>query len=380
MNDPANLVRELAATRGFHVLGITLADADPDAAAALADWCATGRVAGMGWMGRDPAARADPKTLLPRARSIVAVALDHGVPSGSFAAEGHFGRVARYAWGGDYHDVVLERLGTLASELVAAVPGASEAKVACDHSPLMERALAARAGLGFFGKNTCLLLPRRGSFVFLAEILIDVELEPTAPLAVDTCGTCRACLDACPTAAFPAPFVLDARACISYLTIEHRGPIPRELRPKPGAWVFGCDICQDVCPFNRFAVEAAWPELRAEAGVGPRLDLAEALAIASDDAFRDRFAGTPLLRPKRRGLLRNAAVAARNVSAHAAVPALVACVEHDPEPLVRAHALWALFGLAPAEARALAERPLATDPDPDVRAEAEAGLDEETRT
>ncbi len=375
MSDAATLVRELAAAHGFQIVGITTADADPDARDALARWWDAGHGAAMGWMGRDPSRRSDPRALLPTARSVVVVAVDYGAAPPAFHAEGRFGRVARYAWGLDYHDVVLPRLRDLAQALAGGLPGLGHTKAACDHSPLMERALAARAGLGFFGKNTCLLLPRRGSFVFLAELLLDVELEPTQPSGAEHCGTCRSCLDACPTDAFPASYELDARRCISYLTIEHRGSIPRELRTALGAWVFGCDVCQDVCPFNRFAVDAAWPELRGDAGVGPRLDLVATLSLRGDDAFRRRFSDTPLLRPKRVGLLRNAAVAARNVEAHAAVPALIACVEHDVDPVIRSHALWSLFGLDEARARAIADHARTHDPDVAVRAEAEADLE-----
>src|SRR5207247_1986363 len=157
-----------------------------------------------------------------------------------------------------------------------------------------------------------------------------------------SCGTCRRCMDACPTDAFPAPYQLDSRKCISYLTIENKGEIPRELRAAIGDWIFGCDVCQDVCPFNRFASDTRWPELHPEAGAGPRLDLVGLLSIKTGEEFRARFRGTPLTRPRRRGLLRNAAVVAANVGATAAVPALIERIESDPEPLIRSHSVWAL--------------------------------------
>jgi len=369
------VLRELAARHGFQIVGVTSAEPLAEALAHLERWAAAGHAADMRWMTRNPPERADARTLLATVRSIVTVAVDYRVPAPDFAAEGRYGRIARYAWGRDYHDVVIPRLRALGADLLGAVDGATRTAVACDHSPILERAAAARAGLGFAGKNTCLLLPRRGSWVFLAEILIDAELEPTPPAQQDHCGTCVRCLDDCPTDAFPAPYVLDARRCISYLTIEHRGVLPRDLRPRLGAWVFGCDVCQDVCPFNRFAPAADWPELAPEAGAGTRLDLVEVLSIREDAAFRNRFAGSPLLRPKRLGLLRNAAVAAANIGATAAVPVLAACVEDDPEPLVRAHALWALGRLDPARGRALAERALAHDADEDVQTEARVLLD-----
>src|SRR4030095_465504 len=186
-----------------------------------------------------------------------------------------------------------------------------------DAVPLLERAAAARAGLGFFGKNTNLLQPKKGSWFFLSEILLDLELPADDRVVKVSCGSCRRCLDACPTNAFPSPYVLDSGKCISYLTIENKGAIPVDIRASIGDWVFGCDVCQEVCPFNRFAGETQWPELRAEAGVGPRLELVEVLSISSDAEFKERFRGTALLRPRRRGLLRNAAVVEANVGANA---------------------------------------------------------------
>ncbi|HXI93673.1 MAG TPA: tRNA epoxyqueuosine(34) reductase QueG, partial [Blastocatellia bacterium] len=230
--------------------------------------------------------------------------------------------------------------------------------------------LAARAGLGFFGKNTNLLQPRSGSWFFLSEILLDLELPADNREIKVSCGSCHRCIDACPTDAFPAPYQLDSRKCISYLTIENKGAIPRELRAAMGDWVFGCDVCQDVCPFNRFALDTRWPEFRPESGAGHRLDLVEVLSIASDDEFRARFRGTPLTRPKRRGLLRNAAVVAANVGATAAVPLMIERIETDPEGLIRSHCIWALSQLDPKLAAPIAERALKGDPDPLVLEEA----------
>jgi epoxyqueuosine reductase len=323
-------------------------------------------------MDRDPPQRADPRTLLRTVRSVISVAVNHYVPQPPFEAEARFGRVARYAWGRDYHDVVLPRLEALAQALREPL-GADKVRAACDYSPFLERAAAARGGIGFFGKNTCLLLPRKGSWYFLGEVLLDVELPTTGGDGEDHCGTCRDCLVACPTDAFPAAFTLDARRCISYLTIEHTGSIPRDLRAAMGPWVFGCDVCQDVCPFNRFATPAPWPEFGPSEGVGMRLDLAGLLLLQTDAAFEGRFAGTPLLRPGRAGLVRNAAIAAANVGAEGALPALRACLE-DAHETVREHALWALAQLDPRQGRRHAESMRQTDPDEGVRAEAEAIL------
>ena len=342
---PHDLIRGLASGLGFDLVGVASAEVLDEDLERLRAWVEAGHHAALGYMGRNPPERADPRTLLDGVRSVVTVAVNHWNDAPPFAAEGRFGRVARYAWGLDYHDVVIPRLRELAAAIEAELGIPLRAKAACDHSPILERGFAARAGLGFFGKNTCLLIPRRGSYAFLGEILLDVELEPTPRLMADTCGTCTACLPACPTDAFPEAFVLDSRRCISYLTIEHKGAIPEALRPKIGPWIFGCDVCQEVCPFNRFASETSWPELRPESGVGPRLDLVEVLSLRSDEAFRARFRGTPLSRPKRRGILRNAAVVARNVGATDAIPALRIAAAEDAEPLIREHARWALAGL-----------------------------------
>ncbi len=368
MNDPLALVHDTAATFGFEVVGVTSSAPLDEALVKLESWAAAGHGADLHYMTRDPPQRADARTLLKTVRSVVTVAVNHWVNAPAFESEGRYGRVARYAWGRDYHDIVIPRLHELGSALTEAL-GGGKSKIACDHSPFLERAAAVRAGLGFFGKNTCLLLPRKGSWYFLGEVLLDIELPNTESGNTDHCGTCTDCLSACPTDAFPEPYVLDARRCISYLTIEHDGPIPMELRSKMGAWIFGCDVCQDVCPFNRFATPAPWPELRPEAGAGTRLDLADTLSIPDDATFTARFEGTPLLRPGRKGVLRNAAIAARNVGATAAVPMLERLVRDDAEPVIRSHALWALRGLDEARARAATEVAL-RDPDPLVREEA----------
>ena len=352
-------LREAASVHGFEVVGVSSGAPLVEALARLEHWCAAGHAADLHWMTREPPQRADPRTLLKRVRSVVSVAVPYGAAAPRFEAEGRYGRVARYAWGRDYHDVMLPRLEALAQDL-ARLLGAARTKVACDHSPILERAFAEQGGLGFLGKNACLIRPGSGSWFLLGEVLLDVE-APAVPIGHGTgaagsgCGACRRCLVACPTQAFVGPFELDARRCISYWTIETHGPLPRELRERFGAWVFGCDDCQDVCPYNGLDPLERWPELAPAAGVGQRLDLAETLALADDAAFEARFRGTPLLRPGREGLLRSAAVAARNVGATGAWDALVERVRHDPAPVVRSHALWALAGLDAAKARELLE-------------------------
>jgi len=338
--------------------------------AAFHHWRQAGYAAGMDYMTRRPELHAHPRALVPRARSLITLAVDHYAEAPEFNHESRYGRVARYAWGLDYHDVVKPRLHALVGSIEALAGREIHARCFVDAVPLLERAVAARAGLGFFGKNTNLIQPRNGSWFFLSEILLDLDLPADAHEMKVSCGTCRRCIDACPTDAFVAPYQLDSNRCISYLTIENKGAIPRDLREAVGEWVFGCDVCQDVCPFNRFAEETRWPEFKPAAGAGPRLDLIEVLSISADEEFRNRFRGTPLTRPKRRGLLRNAAVVAANVGATAAVPALIERIEHDAEPLIRSHALWALARLDEKRARFLSEHLFRNDHDFSVREEA----------
>jgi epoxyqueuosine reductase len=356
---------------GFDVVGITSAQQLASDDQAFRDWLERGFAAGMEYMTRRPELHAHPTKLVPYAASIITLAVNYYATDAPFAHESRYGRVARYAWGRDYHDVIRPRLETLARRIETLAGRELRYRCFVDAAPLLERAVAARAGLGFFGKNTNLLQAGRGSWFFLAEILVDLDLPTEVSSVKVSCGTCTRCLVACPTAAFAGAYQLDSRRCISYLTIENKGEIPRELREGLGEWVFGCDVCQDVCPFNRFSVDTAWPELEPTEGTGPRLDLDELLSIASDVEFRKRFSGTPLLRPKRSGLLRNAAVVAANVSCTRVIPRLIERLEHDPEPLIRAHALWALGRLDPQAAYHRAQRIRRSDPDPLVRQEAD---------
>ena len=338
-------IKEQARRMGFDLVGVT----HPTPSVHFAfytGWLARGYHGEMGYMARPDGVekRADPRRLMPEARSIVVVGMNYY--TGEFPpAEGLRGRVSRYAWSTDYHVVLTERLHQLAAWIAGQVGRPVIHRVYVDTGALLERELAQRAGLGWIGKNTCLISPRLGSYLFLGELLLDLELEPDLPFPADHCGTCTACLDACPTGALVAPRTLDARRCISYLTIEHRGPIPTELRPLLGNWVFGCDVCQEVCPWNlRFAHPTCEPIFAPRSGqVDP--DPTELLAL-DDDGFRARFHNTPLWRARRRGVARNAAVVLGNLGDPAAVPALERALR-DAEPLVAEHAAWALERLAP---------------------------------
>lgn len=323
---------------GFSIAGITR----PRASAQMAryrDWLRQGYHGGMGYMARPDAVerRADPRSVMPEVRSIVVVAMNY-YPGEFPPTSPRQGRISRYAWGADYHDVMMERLEQLAAWIGEHVGRSVAHRLYVDFGPLLERELAQRAGLGWIGKNTNLIHPMLGSYVFLGELLVDVPLEPDAAFQDSRCGSCTACIDACPTGALVSPGVVDARRCISYLTIEHRGPIPEELRPLLGDWVFGCDVCQEVCPWNkRFARPAPASPLEP---VRPRLDLIELLTL-DECAFRARFRETPLWRPRRAGLLRNAAVVLGNQGSSAAVPALARACQ-DESSLIAEHAGWAL--------------------------------------
>ncbi|MFO0912977.1 MAG: tRNA epoxyqueuosine(34) reductase QueG [Pirellulales bacterium] len=281
------------------------------------------------------------------------------------------GRVARYAWGTtDYHDVLHERLHQLADWVREHYP-AARLRGVVDTAPLLEREYAQLAGLGWIGKHTLLLDRTEGSWFFLAALLTDLDLPIDEPLGVDHCGTCRACLEACPTDAFPAPYVLDARRCISYLTIEHRGPIDHELRPLIGDWVFGCDVCQEVCPWNRRTPETDEPAFQPQPSLAP-LDLRQ-LFSWDDATFRHHLRRTPLWRARRRGLLRNAAIVLGNQRDVEAIEALITGL-HDSEPLVRGAAAWALGQLNTSTARTALENRLTTETDPMVIDEIQQAL------
>jgi epoxyqueuosine reductase len=296
----------------------------------------------MSYLTAQASRRGDLRAAFPWARSVLSVGVQYDTPQPySTEAPSDAGWIARYAWGDDYHDVMKAMLEALAARLQAEL-GSFRFRSYADTGPIVERAYAAAAGVGAWGKNTCLLHPEHGSWFFLGEIVTDLELAPDAPRA-DMCGSCTACLDACPTGALPAPYVLDATRCISYLTIELKGAIPEELRPGVGRQVFGCDICQDVCPWNRRRRRYAGLSFAPRAGlVAPDLD---ALAALDEEGFRARFRGSAVKRAKRRGLLRNVAVALGNSRDPAKRPVLER-LANDEDPLVQEHARWALDRLA----------------------------------
>jgi epoxyqueuosine reductase len=344
-------------------------------------WLSDGHNGEMAYLARPDAVarRGDLSGTMAQVRSVVVVGLDYlNEPRGEEPSDASVGVVARYARGRDYHVVVKAKLVGLAERIQALIKRPMTSRAYVDTGPILERELAHRAGMGWFGRNTMLIHPRRGSWFFLGALLLDVELEPDAPFQVDHCGSCTRCLDACPTGALlgrdddGAP-VMDARRCISYLTIEHRGAIPRELRGAIGNRIYGCDICQDVCPFNsaKLVEITREPDLEAREHVTGRqlIDLME----MDEAAWNDFSRGSALRRGKRAGFLRNVAVALGNWGSPAAVPALVRALG-DGEPLVRGHAAWALGRVGGDEAHNALKARLEVELDSSVRAELESEL------
>jgi epoxyqueuosine reductase len=331
------LIKAQAYGLGFDLAGITTLG-PVGTAGKFDEWLERGYAGEMDYLARGAEKRRDSRLPVPGTVSAVVVAMDYGgrAPSGP---------VARYARGDDYHDVMLGKLRALQSWLSEHLGRDVPGKAYVDTGPLLERDLARAAGLGWFGKNTMLINPQRGSFFFLGALVVDLALEPDTPFEADRCGSCTRCLDACPTGALVGPRVLDATRCISYLTIEQKGEIPVELRERVGEWVYGCDVCQDVCPFTgKFS-----RELAADSPYAPRpalegrdaRTLARELLAMSTPEFSAAFKGSPMKRARLRGLKRNAAVVLGNVGTAEDTQMLEAALD-DPEPLVREHAAWAL--------------------------------------
>jgi len=336
---PTESIKARALELGFDAVGIA-AVTPLEAGARYEAWLAAGRHGEMRWLAstKHRERRADPGRILREVRAVVCVALCHE-PSRDAARERRLGRIARYAAGEDYHRIMREKLLGLQRFIRGqGLPG-SRALWYSDTGAILERGWAERAGLGWIGKHSGLLSQSLGSWFLLGEVLVDRALDPDLPLPQEHCGTCTRCIDACPTHAIVAPYQLDARLCISYLTIELRGPIPRALRPLVGDWIFGCDVCQEVCPWNRFAPPARDARLHARTLEGWTL---ERFLTLDEPGFAELFAGSPIRRAQRAGFLRNVCVALGNRAEAGAAPALARTLEHERDALVRMHAAWAL--------------------------------------
>ena len=371
--DPAQLRRwvdDAASDAGFDVVAVASAEdfaSDREEALHRID---AGLMDGLSWFNAPRVRRGtDPEALLPGARSIISLGWNY-FPEVDPSASGGQGSIARYARGRDYHRVMKRRMRRVILDLTERLGERFAARWHVDDGPMLDRAAAARAGLGWFGKNGNILNPTYGSWLLLGQIITDLPLLADAPLA-KTCGQCTRCMPACPTDAIVAPYVVDNRRCISYLTIEHKGAIPVELRTPIGNWIFGCDICQEVCPVNRKAKATGDPNFgRTDLSA---VDLVELLEM-TDDQFRERFAGTPVMRAKLVGMQRNACVALGNSSDPVAVPALTRALRSAP-PLVRAHAAWALGRIGGPVARAALVDVMVKETDAEVIAEIRQALD-----
>lgn len=382
-------VKEYAYTLGFDMVRITSGDAFPEAERVIKERIAQGYMDGLPWFTEERAGvSCHPDALLPEAQSIIALALfyltEQPEEPALQAGGGPRGRISRYAWGDDYHEIIKPKLQQFAAWLREyardEVGSEVETRLFVDTGRIVDRAVAQRAGLGWYGKNTNILTKGWGSWVFLAEIVTNLPLAPDEPIKT-TCGSCEICLHACPTNALPNPYELNMPRCISFLTIELRGSIPLELRPLMGNLIFGCDICQEVCPVNKLAETRlglrASPgrivqpvlfrprqEFRPRSAIGSSPELIPLLALTEEE-FRERFRHSPIKRAKRRGLLRNVCVALGNSGDPQAVPALITAL-HDSEPLVRGHAAWALGRIGGERAVTALHDALASEDDDEV--------------
>ena len=338
-------VKTFAHAVGFDLVGIAPA-VSPVGFSDLQQWLENGFAGEMHYIERREEAYQHPKYVLPEVKSVIMLGLNYHVEAPA-AVSSSEGRVARYAWGTlDYHDLLRRKLKELGNAIHEIFPECHTRGVV-DTAPLLERDFARLAGLGWFGKNTMLINKQKGSWMFLAAMLIDVALQPDQSHETSHCGTCTRCLEICPTDAFVKPYVLDASKCISYLTIEHRGHIAHELRSDMGEWLFGCDLCQEVCPWNRKSPVSQEPAFQPLADLNP-INAAELLQL-TEESFRKRFRLSPLSRPKRSGLLRNAAIVLGNSGDQQFVPILITTL-NDAEPIIRAAVVWALGKLGGSEA------------------------------
>lgn len=375
MPEIKTIVKQYAIELGFDLVRITSAEEFAEDRAVALDRLKSGLMDGLPWYNENRVKRGtNPHQLLFEARSIICIGLNYFQEEVSETSSEHDsntpkGKVARYARGRDYHKVIKQRMRQYVVGLSERLGSSVTARWYVDDGPMLDRAAAKRSGLGWFGKNTNILTPELGSWVFLGQIVTDLDLEPDSPLK-KTCGSCVLCIKSCPTGAIIAPYTIDNARCISHLTIENRGPIPLELRPQMLDWVFGCDICQEVCPVNRKASTNQEPGFQRK-GLG-LIDLSELLKL-SEEEFQQRFQGTPIMRAKRVGLKRNACVALGNLKNTEAIPILGQVLTQE-EALVRCHAAWALGQIGGHQANVMLSQAAITEPDPQVTAEIAAAL------
>ncbi len=339
------LITNIAFDLGFDAVGITLADDLPKSNEHFLSWRESGFAGEMNYLLREDPINAKPQRIVPEAKSVISLLVNyytepHPDPGSDF------GRVAAYAVGVDYHKVLKGKIKQFQERIKKEISGQFISKGFSDSVPLLEKSFARNSGLGFFGKHTLIINKPFGSYFFICELISDLEIEASVE-QTGTCGKCTRCIDICPTEALNVGAsrdlpLLDARLCISYLTIENKESIPVELREKIGEWIFGCDLCQIVCPYNNKTKETTWEEFKPKAGIGHWLNLKEVLSIRSDEDFQSKFSHTPLIRPKRKGLIRNAAIVAGNRLSPNALPELIWLAENETDLIIREHVLWAL--------------------------------------
>jgi epoxyqueuosine reductase len=368
-------VKQRAREAGLTVAAVTTAATFPETLNVLQERIAAGYMQGLDWFTPERATDScNPAVLMERAISIVSVGIAYwGTEPGKPEDGVPRGRISRYARGSDYHKLLPDRLRSLHAMIEADVGRSVEARFLTDHARIVDRAVAARAGLGWYGKNACIIVPGHGSWVMLAELLLDLDLEPDAPLD-RICGQCQICLDRCPTGAIVAPYTIDAPTCISFQTIENQGAIPRDLRAQIGDWVFGCDVCQEVCPYTGAAADDPDPAFlpRDIENAYPSL---HSLLTMSASTFRERYRGTAVLRARRSGLARNAAVVLGNIGTEDDARALVTALLGHDVSLVRGHAAWALGRIGGPVARTGLDVGWRRERDPDARAEIALALE-----
>ena len=367
---PKEIVKQLAFELGFDLVGVCEAEKFQAHRSVVLQRMQDGLMEDLPWYSPARVIRGtDPLTLLPEARSIISLAMSYNI-SENVRLDVSKGRVARYAWGDDYHKVMKTRMKEFVSQLSQNIQTEVLGRWYVDDGPMLDRAVAQKAGLGWFGKNTNILSSEFGSWIFLGQVLTDLELEPDEPVKKN-CGSCVKCITSCPTGAIVAPYVIDNKRCISHLTIENRGAIPKKFRSYMSDWVFGCDICQDVCPVNVSALyssEQAFKKKRFTT-----LELLDILSLTESE-FQQRFLRSPIKRAKLEGLKRNACVALGNSRDNSAVSSLVKILQHET-PLVRAHAAWALGEIGGAQALSALRHTMLVDEEDMVLAEASAAID-----
>lgn len=368
------VIRRLASEAGLALAAVTAAEPFPGLRAMLDGHIDAGRLAGFDWFDHARAGViADPRCLHPTAQSVIALGMPYFTGLPEKPNDQPRGRIARYAWGVDYHRLFRKRLKTFLSMLEECAGRSIEARLLSDTARISDRAVAVRSGLGWYGKHSCVIVPGHGSWVMLGEAIVDVAIEVSPPLDRD-CGSCSRCLDACPTGAIVAPYIIDAPRCLSFQTIEQRGAIPHPIRSQLGDWVFGCDICQEVCPYTGAAVVFGDPDFapRSPECVFPSLTW---LLRMTEGEFRATYAGTAVLRAKRRGLARNAAIAMGNTGDRDMVPVLAKTLQEHDEPLVRGHAAWALGSLGGTRSRAALDDALSRETNAEALCEIRRALE-----